>query len=217
MSSPINQAKSAELMGVINTTGDVDVKHQAEKQLSEMTAQLILDCVEQGHFSVLEQASMAVFIKTTRAIAPQLLRHDANFQEFSQRYTTVKEALEVPEVRMVNGRLRDRSVSPAGANGETLAAQMQASITYAEVTYNDLLSKGVHPESARMVLPLCTPTYLHMATNMRTWFFYLKNRMSSHAQAEHNQIARCIYSIMSEQYPTVTQAFNLSLKHTPLT
>jgi thymidylate synthase (FAD) len=196
-------------MGVINTTGDSDVKRQAQKDLDNMTAGLILDCVRQGHVSVLEQASMAVFIKTSRAIASQLLRHNANFQEFSQRYATVKETIHTPEMRMVNGRNRDRSVVSPDHNGAVINAANRA-VCGAQQSYEDLLALGVHPESARMVLPLCVPTYLHMATDMRTWYFYLKNRMSSHAQAEHNQIARCIYNLMAEYYPIVTRAFNMS-------
>src|SRR3989338_7419981 len=44
-------------------------------------------CAKHGHWSVFEQANMVLEVQTSRAIAPQILRHRSfSFQEFSQRY-----------------------------------------------------------------------------------------------------------------------------------
>ena len=48
---------------------------------------LIRYLIKHKHWSPFEMASMCVEIHTTRAIAPQILRHRSfSFQEFSQRY-----------------------------------------------------------------------------------------------------------------------------------
>lgn len=193
------------LQRTIDTTGDVDVLNQAESELRSMTIGLISHCVKHGHFSVLEQASMAVNIKTSRAIAAQLLRHDAEFQEFSQRYSTVTDVIETPEMRMCTGSNRDRSVSD---ENPWITAVVSAFLGTSKRLYVLLINLGVHPESARMILPLCTPTYLHMATNMRTWFFYLKSRLAEDAQSEHNDVAKDIYALFKENYPLLAEVFD---------
>ncbi len=72
---------------------------------------LLRYCVGHGHWSIFEQASMCVEIKTTRAIAAQILRHRSfAFQEFSQRYATVVEDIEVPAMRLAGAHNRQSSL-----------------------------------------------------------------------------------------------------------
>ena len=55
--------------------------------------------IKHKHWSPFEMASMCVEITTTRAIAPQILRHRSfSFQEFSQRYA-VATATDIPQLR----------------------------------------------------------------------------------------------------------------------
>ena len=57
--------------------------------------------IKHKHWSPFEMASMCVEITTTRAIAPQILRHRSfSFQEFSQRYAEAIDA-DVPQLRSV--------------------------------------------------------------------------------------------------------------------
>ena len=50
---------------------------------------LLRYCIKHKHWSVFEMANMCVEINTSIAVSRQLLRHDFNFQEFSQRYSEV--------------------------------------------------------------------------------------------------------------------------------
>ena len=71
-------------------------------QDNEKYAGLLRYCMKHGHWSIFEQAHMTVEINTTRDISAQILRHSsAKFQEFSQRYSDVKELGHVvlPELR----------------------------------------------------------------------------------------------------------------------
>jgi thymidylate synthase (FAD) len=53
----------------------------------ETSPKLIRYCIEHGHWSIFEQASMCVEIKTSRAIAAQIIIHKSfSVQEFSKRY-----------------------------------------------------------------------------------------------------------------------------------
>ena len=59
----------------------------------ETAAKLIKFLIKHKHWSPFELASMCVEIKTSRAIAAQILRHRSfSFQEFSQRYAKVKDS-----------------------------------------------------------------------------------------------------------------------------
>ena len=59
-----------------------------DNQDNPNSAALLSHCVRHGHWSIFEQANMVVEINTSRAIAPQILRHRSfSFQEFSQRYS----------------------------------------------------------------------------------------------------------------------------------
>ena len=59
----------------------------------ETAPKLLAYCIKNKHWSVFEQADFTVMIKTSRAIAAQILRHkSASFQEFSQRYAKIGRA-----------------------------------------------------------------------------------------------------------------------------
>ena len=76
-------------------------------------SRLLAYCIKHGHWSIFEMASMCVEIKTTRAIAPQILRHRSfSFQEFSQRYADPTQELDfnIREARMQDTANRQNSI-----------------------------------------------------------------------------------------------------------
>jgi thymidylate synthase (FAD) len=211
VSSPSNRRLTAQLIDSIrdDSTSEED-RIKLQEELNHLTSSLILGCIHQGHFSILEQASMAVHIKTTRAIAPQIIRHhSARFQEYSQRFAKVTEHIEFPEIRFINesGLKRDPSV-PGNLD---LGLEIRANVLLAECQnlYDDLIKAGVHSESARNFLPLCAPTVMSMTANMRDWVFYLKSRTSAHSQKEHQYLAKSIENLFREQYPITYNAYLL--------
>ena len=67
--------------------------------------------IKHKHWSPFEMASMCVEITTTRAIAPQILRHRSfSFQEFSQRYA-VATATDIPQLRRQDTKNRQNSIN----------------------------------------------------------------------------------------------------------
>ena len=69
--------------------------------------------IKHKHWSPFEMASMCVEIHTTRAIAPQILRHRSfSFQEFSQRYAIPTDtfATVLPELRRQDTKNRQNSI-----------------------------------------------------------------------------------------------------------
>jgi thymidylate synthase (FAD) len=166
-------------------------------------AGLLKYCIKHGHWSIFEMASMCVEIKTTRAIAPQILRHRSfSFQEFSQRYAEVHDFPVLGEMRLA-GTTNRQSSQPLPERGfDTdiiLDAELAVSRSY--WTYNKLIKAGIAAETARMVLPLCCPTTLYMSGTIRSWIHYVQLRTDEDTQLEHREIAESIKALMVEHLP----------------
>jgi thymidylate synthase (FAD) len=176
----------------------------------ETGGRLIQYCIDHGHWSVFETASMTVEIETTRAIAAQILRHRSfTFQEFSQRYCDVQ-ALgrpTVPAARMQDRKNRQSSIeSYDEALQEWWISEAGRVMDEAHAAYEAALEKGIAKEVARFVLPLATPTRLYMTGSVRSWFHYLKARLDPATQQEHRQVAIDVADVFSETFPVISEA-----------
>ena len=168
---------------------------------------LIRYLIKHKHWSPFEMASMCVEIKTTRAIAPQILRHRSfSFQEFSQRYAVATE-INVPDLRRQDMKNRQNSIDDLPEEKvEFLQQQIDNHYRSAMDIYNSMLDSGVAKECARSVLPLSTATRLYMSGTIRSWLHYVDLRADNGTQLEHMHIARSIGDILADQVPTVARA-----------
>lgn len=179
-----------------------------QNQMSHATAPKLLKyCLTHGHYSVFETASMTVEIKTTRAIAAQVLRHRSfTFQEFSQRYAKVDVTIPSVEARLQDTKNRQNSIQTDDIELHQWFSDEQQKLYEKSVElYEKAIEKGVAKESARFVLPLATPTTLYMTGNIRDWIFYIKLRSSNGTQREHADIANAIKDIFKENFPNISE------------
>jgi len=183
-------------------------KNQQSKSL-----RLLEYCIEHGHWSVFEQAYASIEIKTIRAISAQILRHRSfTFQEFSQRYSAViSEDQSLPDQRLAGATNRQSSLP---VNIDTITnKQMQAltdadsAISYAYECYENLLDAGFATETARFVLPLCSPTTLYMTGSIRSWLHYIELRSNNDTQEEHRVIAKAVAEILEQHIPVTMAAW----------
>ena len=173
--------------------------------------------IKHKHWSPFEMASMCVEIQTTRAIAPQILRHRSfSFQEFSQRYAVSTE-FELPHLRRQDVVNRQNSIDdiPQSVN-ENFGSDIANHFCEAQKLYQQMLDAGVAKECARAVLPLNTTTRLYMSGTIRSWLHYIDLRSWHGTQWEHTQIALNALQILKEQLPTIADAMwpNESLAET---
>lgn len=173
--------------------------------------------IKHKHWSPFEMASMCLEIQTTRAIAPQILRHRSfSFQEFSQRYAVATE-LEMPHLRRQDLKNRQNSIDDMPqAVSENFGEDIAKHFNDAKDLYQRMLDAGVAKESARSVLPLNTTTRLYMSGTIRSWLHYIDLRSWHGTQWEHTQIALSALQILKEQLPTIADAMwpNESLTET---
>jgi thymidylate synthase (FAD) len=180
-----------------------------QNQMSHATAPKLLKyCLSHGHYSVFETASMTVEIKTTRAIAAQVLRHRSfTFQEFSQRYAKVDVTIPSVEARLQDTKNRQNSIKTDDIELHQWFSDEQQKLYEKSVElYENAIEKGVAKESARFVLPLATPTTLYMTGDVRSWIFYIKLRSSNGTQREHADIAASVQQIFKNEFPNISEA-----------
>ena len=166
--------------------------------------------IKHKHWSPFEMASMCVEIHTTRAIAPQILRHRSfKHQEFSQRYAIPTDTFATvqPELRRQDVKNRQNSIDDLPPETvEYYDQRIDNHFREAVELYESLLHSGVAKECARSVLPLNTVTRLYMSGTIRSWLHYVDLRGANGTQREHMSIARSVGEILATELPTITHA-----------
>lgn len=169
-------------------------------------------CMEHGHVSPFEMASACMEIDTTRDIGRQILRHRSfSFQEFSQRYENVEKLgdWERRETRMQDKTNRQNSLPCDDDDLAEFWGGLQEFVAGAAIdSYRAALAAGIAKEQARALLPEgLTPSRLYMSGNMRSWIFYLKQRLDPTTQKEHREIADAVLRELRAVAPITMQAF----------
>ena len=177
-------------------------------QLNTNTAPKLLSyCIKHEHWSPFEHASMTVEIKTSRAIAAQILRHRSfTFQEFSQRYSTASN-IEPYELRTPAENNRQSSKEVICGN-DTVYYVAENAIKSAKTAYEQLLELGVARECARLILPLATQTTMYMTGSLRSFIHYIQLRTKENTQKEHREIALKIQNIFVDQFPVISEVLD---------
>ena len=157
-------------------------------QLNTKTAPKLLKfLIKHKHWSPFEMVDMTLEIKTSRAIAAQILRHRSfSFQEFSQRYSQAQ-VLEKLELRKQADKNRQSSTDEY--QNSILQAKVREHVAKGISLYNNLIEDGVAKESARMILPLTVETTMYMKGSIRSWAHYIDLRTEENTQKEHREIA----------------------------
>jgi thymidylate synthase (FAD) len=166
---------------------------------------LLKYCARNGHWSIFEMTNMVIEVNTTRAISAQIIRHRSfNFQEFSQRYSSVEQDLEIPKLRRQDLKNRQNSISDLD---DCLVNELQNEINEhfkkTKDLYKKILEKGVAKECARFILPMNSPTKLYINGTIRSWIHYLQVRCDPSTQLEHREIANQILEIFKQQLPII--------------
>ena len=155
-------------------------------------------------------ASMCVEITTTRAIAPQVLRHRSfSFQEFSQRYAIPTETFPtvIPDLRRQDTKNRQNSIDDLPSETtEFMKERIDKHFREGVDLYNYMLDHEVAKECARAVLPLNTCTRLYMSGTIRSWLHYVDLRGDNGTQREHMNIARSVGQILADEVPAIARA-----------
>jgi len=184
------------------------VSNPANQANTETAPRLLSYLVRKAHWSPFEMASMTVEIRTTRAIAHQILRHRSfSFQEFSQRYAAVLSEPVYSEARLQDASNRQASHETDDEALQTWWRHSQLNLGQATASiYKEALERGIAKEVARNVLPEgMTESVLYMAGTIRSFIHYCQLRCEAGTQQEHRWVALGIRGILLGEFPDLVE------------
>lgn len=177
--------------------------------VKEDNGKLIKYLMDNAHWSPLQHVSFGFKIETSRAISAQIFRHRSlHFQETSQRYQEIQEFEDV-ELRMEHPTNRQSSTEVfdkvINKNWEdwSLSDEVRAALDGALESYNLLIKHGVAKECARMILPMCSKTTIHVSGTLRDLLAFLNVRLDIHSQKEVRDIANAMGEALEKEMPGV--------------
>jgi len=146
--------------------------------------------IEVGHESMIEHACATFYIRASRVLTHELVRHRlASYSQRSQRY--VKET-------------EPRYIEPPPIRGDEAAhRQFEEVMKMCWQAYGDLLARGIKPEIARYVLPNACESQIICTWNFREIRHIIKLRTSKRALPEFRAVAEEIRRIAKEIAPQV--------------
>ena len=188
-------------------------KNQDNKNITGLLQYMI----KHGHVSPFEMANVCLEISTTRDIARQILRHRSfSFQEFSQRYQTIDQLgeFEYRECRFQDQNNRQASINTDYTDNKQRQTAYQWEVLQGAIirktteAYMWALEQGIAKEQARAILPEgMTPSRMYMNGTMRSWIFYLQQRLDISTQKEHREIAQLVLQQLRLIAPITINAF----------
>ena len=159
---------------------------------------LIRYLAKHKHISPFGHCFASFHVKAPIFVARQLVKHKfLRWNEISRRYVDSEPEFYEPSVW--RGRSADKKQGSDGVVNITLDQEVQWSRQL--YTYKTLLSEGVAPEQARMVLPQSTMTEWYWSGSLDAFADMCNLRCKDDTQAETREIARQIDHKMIELFP----------------
>lgn len=183
------------------------VSNPENENNTETAPRLLRYLIKHSHWSPFQLATMCVKIETERDIAAQILRHRSfTFQEFSTRYSKTAPA-EIPALRRQDHKNRQNSFDDLPSDvASKFESEIAELISKSFGLYERMLEADVAKETARRILPLCTPTTLYVNGAIREWIHYIQLRTKPDTQLEHRLVAEGCKLIFTKTFPVIAQA-----------
>jgi len=173
-------------------------------RLSERDTKLINYLAKHKHLSPFGHAFASFHVKAPIFVARQLVKHKfLRWNEISRRYVDEEPEFYVPQTW--RGRSEDKKQGSDGF-ADVDKSLIEETHGQAEVTYQELLSLGVAPEQARMVLPQSTMTEWYWSGSLDAFAAMCKLRCASDTQYESRIVADQISDSMKELFPVSWEA-----------
>lgn len=162
--------------------------------------------INQGHFSVLEHASVTFYVEgVSRNMTHELIRHrHLSYSELSQRYINMEDAVIIvpPAIDALPNWME-----PVGKLGRTMSDAVSRYNDIVEILDDAGLKGKKAREAARALLPGGTETKIVVTGNHRAWRDMLHKRYSVHADAEIREFATLVLAELRKIAPATYQDF----------
>ncbi len=174
---------------------------------------LIRYLMRHSHTTPFEMVELKFHIKLPIFVARQWIRHrTANVNEYSGRYSVMKEEFYVPDIDQVRPQ---STLNKQGRSDERLENDQAGRVlemfresqkrSYQE--YEEMLGYDLAREIARNNLPLSLYTEWYWKIDLHNLFHFLRLRLDSHAQYEIRVYAEAMAEIVKEIVPFAWEAY----------
>lgn len=172
-----------------------------------------LNCIRDGHHSVLEHVNMTVLAVVDRGVSHALVRHrHTAFTQSSTIYERSNSHITVIAVPAEDPYFPG-SDNPACT---PMADSELESYKYAAVEYMSMLREGVPPSRARDALPTVLATRIVMSTHIGEWVYIAKRRAGRGDTVRMHCFAHMLDQLLREHYPRIMEAFDAYYAKRPL-
>lgn len=196
----VSFGKKSELECIDLQKGKYALKHADQK--------LIKYLAKHKHISPFGHAFASFHVKAPVFVARQLVKHKfLRWNEISRRYVDEEPEFYVPE--QWRGRSADKKQGSDGIVTDINPLFVSDMKVNALEDYNYLLSQGVCPEQARMVLPQNMMTEWHWSGSLDALADMCALRCKADTQYETQLVANQIDEKMSELFPASWEALRM--------
>jgi thymidylate synthase (FAD) len=187
------------------------------QRLNDKDAKLIHSLAREGHWSPFSHAIAQFRMKMPLAIARQWYKHrigiekDCGWNEVSRRYV-----VDMPEFYMPSGwRKRPTGGAKQGSSdelvetifgGKPINNLVAAHYESARRLYEEMITEGVAPEMARLVLPNATMTEWVETGSVMAYARLVNLRIDPHAQKDIKPYAAFVFETLGARFPTAWRA-----------
>ena len=173
-------------------------------KLTDADNRLVKYLAKHDHWSPFAHTSVQFRVKAPIFVARQLVKHQVGgvWNEVSRRYVDSEPEFYIP----ADWRSRPEGSVKQGSGKRLLESPLVETVAIkttkeALASYNAMLSSGVAPEMARMVLPQNTMTEWYWTGSLMFWARVCRQRLDSHAQEESRQVALLVSQHMRKLFP----------------
>lgn len=174
------------------------------EKLTDADTRLVKYLAKHDHWSPFAHTSVQFRVKTPIFVARQLVKHQVGgvWNEVSRRYVDSEPEFYIPS----DWRGRPEGSVKQGSSKRMIESPIVEAFAIkttkeALAAYNAMLSSGVAPEMARMVLPQNTMTEWYWTGSLMFWARVCRQRLDSHAQEESRQVALLVSQHMRKLFP----------------
>tara|TARA_B110000046_G_scaffold87925_1_gene96029 strand:+ start:419 stop:1087 length:669 start_codon:yes stop_codon:yes gene_type:complete len=190
----VSFGKKSEALGTSGIVGET-----MTPILNDPDKKLIKYLAKHRHMSPFGHAFVSFHVKAPIFAARQLVKHKfLRWNEISRRYVDDKPEFYEPDVW--RGRADDKKQGSAGAVESVPVGALKVQ-GYCLAAYQDLLSSGICPEQARMVLPQSTMTEWYWSGSLDAFADMCNLRCKGDTQLETRLVANQICDSMHKLFP----------------
>jgi len=160
------------------------------------------------HTSPFEMVMFHFHVKAPLWVAEQWKRHrTGRYNQMSGRYVSMPDEIFLPDTIHYAPTENKQGRGEVHQQSQSLRDAIAIQYESAKELYHVLLSQGVCPEQARMVLPVAQYTEFVFEMDLHNLFHFLKLRLDPHAQKEIRDYAEAILTLIKPIVPLSVEAW----------